>query len=69
MHGEAGAAVVHGEASTAVVHGEGGTAVVHGEGGGVAVLVVRVVVHGVVVGCKQQSSADGVPMRLYACGR
>jgi hypothetical protein len=28
-----------------------------------------VVVHGVVVGCRQQSSADGVPFRLYACGR
>ena len=28
-----------------------------------------VVVHGVVVGCRQQSSADSVPWRLSACGR
>ena len=77
VHGEAGAGVVvrHAQQSSFVhpVAAQTGSPgiLVQGAGGQVKEEQVKcvVVVHGVVVGCKQQSSADGVPWRLYACGR
>jgi len=77
VHGEAGAGVVvrHAQQSSfvhpvAAQAGSPGT-FVQGAGGHVKEEQVKcvVVVHGVVVGCRQQSSADSVPWRLYACGR
>merc|ERR1719162_1548276 len=77
VHGEVGAGVVvrHAQQSSFVhpvaAHTGSPGILVQGAGGQVKEEQVNcvVVVHGVVVGCKQQSSADGVPWRLYACGR
>merc|ERR1719162_2423832 len=77
VHGEVGAGVVvrHAQQSSfvhpvAAQTGSPGT-LVQGAAGHVKEEQCKcvVVVHGVVVGCKQQSSAEGAPWRLYACGR